>query len=138
VGLQYRWFSVAAEGRFDPPAGATVATGATVTSARYAGALLPCGHIGWFAGCAVAQIGQIGGSVAAAASVTPDHQAGLYYAMGIRLGAEIPVVSSRLYVRFAADLLGARPAAFRLDGMPQWTTATFVGGLGAGLVAKFW
>jgi hypothetical protein len=141
VGLRYRWFSIAAEARLDPPAGATVTDGTDVTTTRVLGALVPCGHVGMFAGCLLAEVGQLRGSIGTAGA-TPDHQGGLYLAAGGRVGVEIPVVD-HLLVRVAADLTGARPAAFRLEGpakAPQrtaWQTASFTGGLGAGLLASF-
>jgi hypothetical protein len=79
----------------------------------------------------------------AATSVTPDHQATLYGRAGARLGVEIPLVRDRLFVRLAANLLGA-PVAPRLrllePGRPPqvvWESSAFTGGLGAGLVASF-
>jgi hypothetical protein len=115
-----------------------VDTGAVVSAERYAGALVPCGHYTWFAGCLVAQLGQYRGTLEIPGGATPDRQTALYYAGGVRLSAEIPVVPSRLYVRIAADLLGAVPEEFRLAGVTQWTSPGFVGGLGAGLVVRSW
>ena len=135
VGVRVHWFSIAAEGRWDPPAGGTVKDGVDVSTARILGAIVPCAHVGWFAGCLLGELGQIRGSVSAP-SATPDHQAGLYLAGGVRVAAEIPV-APHLLVRLAADLTGSRPAAFWIDGARAWETASFTAGLGAGLVAFF-
>jgi len=103
---------------------------------------VPCGHVRWFAGCLVGELGQLRGHVGVA-GVMPDHQAMLYGAAGARLGVEIPVVPDRLYVRIAANLLGApvRPRLrLMLPGMePQteWESPAFTAGFGAGLVASF-
>lgn len=136
VGLRYGWFSVAAEGRWDAPASATVG-GADVGTTLFLAALVPCGHYRWFAGCLVGKLGQIRGSLNAMGGTTPDHQTALYDAAGVRLAVEIPAIPSRLFVRLAADALGSRPAVFLLDGKPKWSTPSFTGGLGAGLVAAF-
>ncbi len=138
VGLQVRWFSVAIEGHWDPPAEAMVSTGATVTATRYFGALVPCGHYRYFLGCIVGQVGALNAGIPSPTGAMPDTQTGLYTAGGIRLGGEIPVVPGRLFARIAGDLLGATPVGVRLGGTPQWVTASVVGGAAAGLVAKFW
>jgi hypothetical protein len=141
LGVRYAWFSVAGELRWDPPAGATT-NGVDASTALVTGALVPCGHASWFVGCLVAELGQIRGSVAAI-SATPDHQATLYGRAGTRLGVEIPIVRDRLFVRLAANLLGA-PVAPRLrllePGRPPqvvWESSAFTGGFGAGLGASF-
>jgi hypothetical protein len=138
LGLQYGWFSVAIEGRWDPPAGATVATGATVTMTRFLAALVPCGHYRWLLGCIVGQAGQVQGTLGIPGGDTPSLQRAPYYTGGIRLGVEIPAIPSRLYVRLAADLLAATPAEVRFADTAQWTSGIFVGGVGAGLTARFW
>jgi hypothetical protein len=135
VGVRVGWFSVAVEGRFDPPAGATVMEGVDVSTTRILGAIVPCGHVGYFAGCLLGELGQIRGTIGVS-GVTPDSRAVLYGAAGARLAAEIPV-ARHLLVRLAADLTGSRPAVLRLDGQRQWETASFTGGLGAGLIAFF-
>jgi hypothetical protein len=135
VGVRVAWFSIAAEGRIDPPAGATVMDGVDVSTSRFLGALVPCGHVGWFAGCLLGELGQLRGGIGVPGA-TPDHQAGLFGAAGARLAAEIPV-ASHLLIRLAADLTGARSAAFTLNGKPLWQTPAFTGGVGAGLLASF-
>lgn len=139
VGIRASWFSVAGELRWDPPAGTTM-DGWGVSTALVAGALVPCGHVQWFVGCVVGELGQFRGSVSGA---SPEYQGTLYGAVGARIGFEIPVVPERLYVRLAANLLGA-PVRPRLlvtypDQDPQiaWESASFTGGFGAGLVASF-
>lgn len=150
VGLRAAWFSVDGELRWSPPAAAQMTSGVTVETSRILGALVPCGHAGWFAGCLLGELGQIRGRLtpSVGSSATPESQAGLFLAGGVRLAAEIPVVrgrneEERLSVRIAADLAGARPVAFRAGppgqkvGAEQWESGAFVGGLGAGLLASF-
>jgi hypothetical protein len=135
VGVRVAWFSIAAEARFDPPAGATVGDGVDVSTTRVLGALVPCGHYGWFAGCLLGELGRIRGNIGVT-GVTPDSRAVLYGAAGARLKVEIPV-ARHLLVSVSVDLTGSRSALLRLDGQRQWETAAFTGGLGAGLIASF-
>jgi hypothetical protein len=135
VGVRVAWFSIAAEARFDPPAGATVGEGVDVSTSRVLGALVPCGHFEWFAGCLLAELGQIRGSIDVA-GVTPSSRNGPYGAGGVRLKAEIPVVR-HLLASVSADLTGSPPTLFHLDGQRQWQTPAFSGGLGVGLIATF-
>jgi hypothetical protein len=148
VGFRAAWFSLDGELHGTPPAAASVASGSTVETSRILGALVPCGHAGWFAGCLLGELGQIRGSFSTpGGAASPDHQAGLFLAGGVRLAAEIPVVRDVLFVRLAADLLGARPVVFRYQtvipgqkpgiGAEQWESASFAGSLGAGLLASF-
>jgi hypothetical protein len=148
VGFRAAWFSLDGELHWTPPAAASVASGSTVETSRILGALVPCGHAGWFAGCLLGELGQIRGSFSApGGAASPDHLAGLLLAGGVRLAAEIPVVRDRLFVRLAADVLGARPVVFRFQtlntgqkpgiGAEQWESASFAGSLGAGLLASF-
>lgn len=134
LGLRWSWFSIAAELHGTPPAGAEVGDGAEVSSSRITGALVPCGHLGWLAGCAVVALGQLRG--ASSPANTPDAASALFFAAGGRLGIEIPV-ASHLAVRLAAELLGTRSTVYRLDGKPVWQAAPLTGGPLAGLVASF-
>ncbi len=140
AGVRISWFSVAGEFRLDPPAGgAGMATAVQVSATRILGALVPCGHVGWFAACLIGELGQIRGSVgeAGAAQAAPDTQSALYLAAGVRAAVEIPIVPERLFARVAGDVAGTRPAALRLNGRPQWETGSVVGGIGTGLLAAF-
>jgi hypothetical protein len=148
VGFRAAWFSLDGELHWTPPAAASVASGSMVETSRILGALIPCGHAGWFAGCLLGELGQIRGSFSTpGGAASPDHLAGLFLAGGVRLAVEIPVVRDVLFVRLAADLLGARPVLFRYQtvitgqkpgiGAEQWESASFAGSLGAGLLASF-
>lgn len=143
LGIRVAWFSIAAELRWDAPAGASTMAGLDVSTALLTGAIVPCGHVGWFAGCFIGALGQIRGTLMAASDLTPDHRAMLYASAGARLGFEIPVVAYRLYVRLAANLLGVpkRPRFWfdpaRGPSQMAWESPAFTGGLGAGVVAAF-
>jgi hypothetical protein len=151
AGIGVSWFSIALEGRWDPPAGGSVMNGASVSTQHLLGALVPCGHGGWFVGCLVGEVGQVKGtltpgSLPAGAMTTGTDQTGLHAAGGARIGAEIPV-APHLFLRLSADLLLATSERFFVVTTPSppaapapapvWTTGTFTGGLGAGLVAAF-
>jgi hypothetical protein len=157
AGFRVSWFSLAGELRWNPPAGASTPANVDVSTMRLLGALVPCAHVGSFAGggsvfgCAVGELGQIRGSIAkAGATATPDHQASLYGTAGGRFGIEIPVVAPRrLFLRVAVSMAGVPVRPRFLAGTmtsggvvtspPQtvWESPAFVGGLGLGLVASF-
>ena len=84
AGLRFSWFSITAEGRWDAPAASTVAGGAAVSSTLLLGALIPCGHAGWFSGCLVGRLGQIRGSLDVMGGVVPDQQTALLFEAGRR------------------------------------------------------
>jgi hypothetical protein len=143
VGFRVAWFSLAGEIHWTPPAGATVKDGAEVSTSLVLGGLVPCAHAGWFAGCLVGELGRFQSTLATSKVTTPDAASTLYGLAGARLGAEIPVVPDRLFVRVMANLLGAlgRPAT-RLGpqkGTPvvEWESPAFTAGLGVGLGAAF-
>jgi hypothetical protein len=146
LGYRISWFSIAAEFRGDPPAGAAMTGGATLSVSRLAGALVPCGYIGErvaFVGCLVGEVGQVQGTVTAMGLLPPGSQAGLSAAAGVRVGVEVQL-ARHLYARGAVDLMAAvvRPE-FRLGPEAAsvqpllWESPGFLGGLGLGLVAAF-
>jgi hypothetical protein len=136
AGIRIAWFSVAMEGRWDPPAGSNIG-GADVTSTRITGAVVPCGHVSWFMGCALVEVGEIRGSASGGGVLMADSRAGLYAAAGGRLGVEIPL-ASHVSFRVVADAVGAfqRPT-IRVDGQDRWGSPAFAGGLGVGLATFF-
>ncbi len=142
IGFQVSWFSLAAEVRWDPPAGTTMADGIEVSTTLVLGALVPCAHYQWFAGCLVGELGRYQAS-ATATGVTPDEQTTLYGLAGARVKFEIPVVADRLFVSLAANLLGApmRPSVRLIypgtEPQTEWESAAVTAGFGAGLVAAF-
>jgi hypothetical protein len=101
VGARYRAFSFGAEVHGDPPLGSVTFPGfGTVSFGRASAALLACGIYGWFAGCAVGDVGRF---------LFPDHVRGLppsarYDAAGVRVGMEFPVAPPWLILRTTLDL----------------------------------
>lgn len=135
LGFRASWFSFDLEGRWDPPAGGMLED-VELSTTRFVGTVAPCGHVGYFVGCALAEIGPIWGTVTGG-GVTTGTQKTLYIAAGGRLGAEIPI-APHLAVRPAVDLLLAiQPTGFRIDGARRWETPTVAAGLGVGLLASF-
>jgi RNA polymerase sigma factor (sigma-70 family) len=149
LGFRVAWFSLRAELRWDPPAGATVRDGVDVSTTRLLGALVPCGHTRGdvsFVGCVVGEVGQIQGTLTTSAGAKPT-QSGLYSAIGPRLGVDFRI-STHLFVQASADLLGVvtRPGFRERDtnlhtGVTTttvlWETAAFAGGLGGGAGGVF-
>ncbi|MEP7124932.1 MAG: hypothetical protein ABJE95_28645 [Byssovorax sp.] len=60
LGFRVAWFSLDLEGRWDPPASA-ILHGAEVGTSRFVGALVPCGHVRYFAGCLLAEVDSLRG-----------------------------------------------------------------------------
>jgi hypothetical protein len=140
VGVRVSWFSVAGEFHYTPTAGATAMNGLEVSTSLALGALVPCAHVGWFAGCLVGELGRFEGSIAQA-SITPEQRSMLYGAGGGRVGFEIPVLADRLFARVNATLLGApyRPELQITMPSPQiaWQAPAVSASFGTGLAAAF-
>jgi hypothetical protein len=135
LGFRASWFSLDVEGRWDPPAGGML-EGVELSTSRFVGALVPCGHAGYFVGCALAEVGPIWGTVTGG-GVTTGTQKTLYVAAGGRLGAEVPI-APHLTLRPAVDLtLAIQPTGFRIERVVRWETPTVAAGFGVGLVASF-
>jgi hypothetical protein len=129
------WFSLDFEGRWDPPAGSVI-EGAEVSTSRLVGALVPCGHAGYFAGCLLAEVGSIWGSVTGP-RIQGETQSEIYVATGGRLSFEFPI-APHLALRPAVDLLLAlqRPS-LRVAGVPRFEVPFVNAGFGLGLLASF-
>ena len=101
-GIRVEWFSLDLEGRWDPPASA-ILQGASVGTSRFVGALVPCGHVRYFAGCLLAEVGSLRGTVTEA-GINGGTQSTIYASAGGRLSAEIEI-TPHLALRPAVDLL---------------------------------
>ena len=138
VGLRLRrgLLSLGAEGRFDLPAYREVA-GGSISAFILGGAVLPCVHYQAFSGCVNVTAGALraaGHELLAAENVTMP-----YLAAGLRLGAEIPLVSI-LSLRLYGDLLATctRISLKETDsGRVFWTTPPVSGALGVGFAGNF-
>jgi len=101
LGLRYKWFGGAIEGRGDPPLGVTpLAGGGSVNFARATGALLLCMYYEWFVGCAKGEAGRL---LLLGSAHTYTYG---YGAAGVRLGLDFPVVPRRFFLRLAGEVLG--------------------------------
>jgi len=134
AGVRYGWFSVAVEGRGDPPIGSTVhgngLNGGSVSFARATGALVVCGHYDVLVGCVKGQAGRI-----LFPGTFPPEPAALYAAAGIRVGVEYPVVPQRISVRLDGEVLAPidpafiehqKQTVFQVDG---WNAGIGIGAL---------
>lgn len=134
AGVRYRSFSASVEVHGDPPLDSEPYWNkGDVSVARVSGALLLCGHWGWFAGCAVGDAGRI-------FFLNPKlHDASaLYGAVGVRAGLEFPVAPPRFFLRAAVDLRAPiHPASATLQGAASSLTSAGLGfGLGLGLLVE--
>ncbi|MFS8065424.1 MAG: hypothetical protein ACMG6S_03535 [Byssovorax sp.] len=135
LGFRVAWFSVDLEGRWDPPA-ASVIYGDEVRTSRVVGALVPCGHVKYFAGCLLAEVDSLWGTVTEG-GINGGTQSAIYATAGGRLSAEI-AIAPHLALQPAVDLLLAlqRPA-LHVEGEARWEVPTVSGRVGVGLLASF-
>ena len=129
------WFSLDLEGHWNPPA-ASILSGAEVETSRFVGALLPCGHVEYFAACLLAEYGPSWGTVTGP-KILGGTQSALYVAIGGRLLAEFKI-APHLALRPAVDLRVALPRpALIVAGVPRWEVPAVGAGFGLGLLASF-
>jgi hypothetical protein len=135
LGFRVAWFSLDLEGHWDPPA-ASILSGAEVGTSRFVGALVPCGHVGYFAGCLLAEVGPLWGTVTEG-GINGGTQSAIYATVGARLSAEIEI-APHLALRPAVDLLLAlqRPV-LRFAEVLRWEVPAVSGRVGLGLVVSF-
>ena len=137
VGFRVAWFSLDLEGRWDPPASSIIA-GDEVRTSRVVAGLVPCGHVGYFAGCLLAEVGPLRGTVGGA-GVQLRTLSAIYATVGGRLSAEVEI-APHLALRPAVDLRVAlqRPRLrFEFEAEPRWRAPAVGVGLGVGLLASF-
>jgi hypothetical protein len=129
--------SLAAEVRADAPASAAdpAGRGGQVASHLFAGALVPCWHLGPLAGCAVGLFGVL----EATGQDLPAPRSGSTWmaAAGGRVVLEWPL-SARLALRARAEALGnLRRTTLGLGPDDVWTAPPVAGAAGAGLAWRF-
>jgi len=137
LGFRVAWFSLDLEGHWDPPA-ASILSGAEVGTSRFVGALVPCGHVRYFAGCLLAELGPLRGTVTGT-RIQEGTQSALYIAIGGRLSAEIEI-APHLALRPAVDLrVPLQRPALRLafEAEPRWEAPAVGVGFGVGLLDSF-
>ncbi len=134
--LQWRWASIALEGRVDLPAYLDVAGGRVSTSLLLA-SVLGCGHYRWLFGCL--EVGA--GAMRAAGHGIPDAESVTlaYAAGGVRLGTELPL--HRLFaLRLHGDLLAVFTRATLRETSTRaeiWSTPAVSGAFGMAAVGRF-
>jgi hypothetical protein len=143
VGLRWlRWapLSIAVEGRAYPSASATKASsGATVTTGRYTGAVVPCAHLRVIAalelsGCALLELGALR---IASDAPKPTPATRIAAASGLRGGVELPL-SAYLALRATGDaLVTLRRYGVSTYGSPVWETPPVSAGFSLGAIASF-
>ena len=101
AGVRLGWFSVSGELRWDPSLGTTLIDYyGRVSFSRVTGALLLCGHVGWFVGCGAGVAGRL-----LFPGTLPPQPAQHYTAVGVRLGMEAPVAPPWFFLRVSGDVL---------------------------------
>jgi hypothetical protein len=138
--------SLGLEGRADAPAAVSVrgisspgnlaTSKGQVSSELFAATILPCVHVWRVIACVV---GQIGSEKDASTGVAgPQSHATAWWAVGGRLGVEVPLEST-LGLRVHSDILAdPRPRRLDLDGYPAYWTAPLVStSLGVDAVVHF-
>jgi len=132
AGARYKAASLSLEGRVDLPASTDTPVGTVASSLRLA-TLVPCGHLSYFAGCALVSLGGLQGENVA----LERRDTTFYAAAGARLGAAIPIYGI-LRARAHADLLATltRTVLF-FGGVETWRTPPLQGALGLAIGADF-
>ena len=134
AGLHYRAFSARIEVHGDPPLGARQVYGiGSVSSARFVGTLVLCGHFSPFVTCFKSDAG----------AVLFPHPAMLvpasapYGAIGGRVGVEYPLAPPWFFIRTVLDLsIPIRPVSVpsMMGGDPVFAVASPNFGLGIGVL----
>lgn len=113
---------------------------------QYAGRIVPCGHLRALVYCGVGEVsaivskGALGDTMAVSATAVPSA------AMGVRVGADlpIPILERRLVFRPSVDVLvkvaevrirvAGVPAASSVGASTEWMTPRFSVFVGAGIL----
>lgn len=153
AGIRIDWFSIAVEGRFDVEARGADAVEALpgvedrspdqaapreVSEASEVGSrltlvsLVPCGHVGPAAFCAVGAVGEL--AVQGYGVDRPESDSALVGAFGPRVGLELPLIASRLGIFAEGGMLFVLPrATVELDDEPAYEESLAHVVLGGGL-----
>jgi hypothetical protein len=131
--LAWHFLRLGVEVEYEPPT-TTEVRGATLTTWRLTGGLVPCAHWNELFGCAV---GQLGASFGEAKAYTSDSATDLYGAGGGRLGLQFPA-TTWLTVALYGELLATfnRPALL-VDDERAWVHVGATGTAGAQALVFF-
>jgi hypothetical protein len=134
AGARFRAVSLDFEVHGDPPLGTLLFPNVgPVTFARVSGVLAGCGHVGWFAACALADAGRF---------IFPNHVQALpasafYGAAGARAKIEAPIAPPRLFLSASVDLRAPiRPASYATPHGAIFAVAGPGAGLGLALLLE--
>lgn len=133
-GVRGRRWSMNAEARADLPATQDLPAGGTITTAIYAGTLIPCFHAAAFAGCGLVLLGaQLSHGEFAVSRDSTD----FYAALGIRSALEFPL-TRKLELQVQADLLATLTRfVFEVDGKEVFSNERVSGALHVAMVGYF-
>jgi hypothetical protein len=135
IGVRWKGFSAAVEGRADLPASASAWSGARVQSSLLAASLLPCLHVSVAYGCAVGTLGRL--SATATDIARSNREETLFAAAGVRGGVEW-WFAANLGLQAHADVLAPlTPTTLLIGGRDAWTTSPVALGGGISLAAHF-
>lgn len=135
IGLRWRIASFALEGRADLPASATTAPPSGVESQLFLASFVPCVHYRFALACALVSLGALQGK--GIHVDRPRDETTFYSAAGVRIGAEIHLVSF-LSLRISLDVLGTLTrTTLTINDAASWTTPPVSGNLGLSLVGDF-
>jgi hypothetical protein len=135
IGVRWKGFSAAVEGRADLPASASAWSGARVQSSLLAASLLPCLHVSVAYGCAVGTLGRL--SATATDIARSNREETLFAAAGVRGGVEW-WFAANLGLQAHADVLAPlTPTTLLIGGRDAWTTSPVALGGGIALAAHF-
>jgi hypothetical protein len=136
VGARWKMLSLDLEGRADLPAtGASEQPPARVQSWLLAGAVVPCGHVGYAFGCPILEVGSL--QATSVGTTSPRVAQDLWAAAGGRIGVELPL-AGRLFLRGYGEALGTlRRETLSIGNATAYLFPPASGGIGAALVLRF-
>jgi hypothetical protein len=142
AGIRWAPLSISVEARLALPTGIDVPNrpGARASNRLYTGALVPCGHLRFFFGCALVEVGA--SQVSSEGVSAQGRTVGPYAAGGVRVGAQIPLGDESFSVRLAGEITGVgTPARISVTEVPRdvvvWTMPVVNGAFSGGVVARF-
>lgn len=135
LGIRLPYASLSLEGRGDLPAAEDQNGQEKYSASRFAGSLVPCGHIRFFVGCLLGTVGK------QFASNSAENGSAWYGEGGLRLGVEVPLTGP-FALRFSGDVLARMTSevSVRVNGVDDelaWTAPRFNAAFGGGVVADF-
>ena len=135
LGIRLPYASLSLEGRGDLPAAEDKNGQEKYAASRFAGSLVPCGHIRIFVGCLLGTVGK-------QFAFNSVEDGGAWYGEGgLRLGVEVPITGP-FALRFSGDVLARMTSdvSVRVNGMDDeltWTAPRFNAAFGGGVFADF-